>query len=392
MKGRTSFLLAVPGAFLAMSLVGCQASKSANPTSPSVAGPIPGVNITAPKPLAPSEGSAIKSTEQPITLVVENASTNGQRVVSYIFEVASDSQFASRLVTRDGVQPGTDGKTSLRLPDALAADRTYYWRAKADDGANASGYSAAVSFAVVSPVEIGTPVPLFPISGATTASVTPDFGAANAPKKGPYGSVTYAFDISENEAFSARVALVTVAEGPSQTTFRLAQTLKNATKYFWRVRAADPSVTGAWSVTQSFVTPAAAPAPSPSPSPSPSPGNSGKHVPAGPLTEDQASKVVYATAAEFPSLMRVFSTDAEAEGAAEQLLLRTIWHLQLAGFRSGRQQNPSGAISKDKLTIYINGAWHSYDIFRLGYAGVPTEVQFMEVVPPNYVASSGIAD
>ena len=31
----------------------CEAAKSANPTAPSVAGPIPGVSITAPKPLEP---------------------------------------------------------------------------------------------------------------------------------------------------------------------------------------------------------------------------------------------------------------------------------------------------------------------------------------------------
>ena len=28
-----------------------------------------------------------------------------------------------------------------------------------------------------------------------------------------------------------------------------------------------------------------------------------------------------------------------------------IWHLHLAGFQAGRQRNPSGAISIDKLTI-----------------------------------------
>jgi hypothetical protein len=34
----------------------------------------------------------------------------------------------------------------MRLPDALATGRSYYWRARADDGANASPYSPAANF------------------------------------------------------------------------------------------------------------------------------------------------------------------------------------------------------------------------------------------------------
>ena len=70
-------------------------------------------------------------------------------------------------------------------------------------------------------------------------------------------------------------------------------------------------------------------------------------------------------------------------GAADQLLRRTIWHLQLAGFQAAGQRNPSGAISSDKLTIFINGGWHVYDIYSLGVAGRATTVQFFEVPLPN---------
>ena len=40
-------------ALLPLLAAACETSKSANPLSPSVAGPIPGVEITAPKPLSP---------------------------------------------------------------------------------------------------------------------------------------------------------------------------------------------------------------------------------------------------------------------------------------------------------------------------------------------------
>jgi hypothetical protein len=38
--------------------------------------------------------------------------------------VAADADFNTKVATREGIEPGSDGKTSYRLPDALAADRT----------------------------------------------------------------------------------------------------------------------------------------------------------------------------------------------------------------------------------------------------------------------------
>jgi hypothetical protein len=101
---------------------------------------------------------------------------------------------------------------------------------------------------------------------------------------------------------------------------------------------------------------------------------------------------VYGTAAEFPALTQVFGSDAEALSAASELLDRTIWHLQLAGFQAARQRNPSGLVSDDKLTIVINGSWQAYDIFSLGYAGHATTVQFVAIGGANPVPTSGRAD
>jgi hypothetical protein len=46
-------------------VAGCETAKSANPTAPSVAGPIPGVNITAPRPLEPGAGSTLVFSSEP---------------------------------------------------------------------------------------------------------------------------------------------------------------------------------------------------------------------------------------------------------------------------------------------------------------------------------------
>lgn len=261
MKPRLALLL-VPAAAIALN--GCGASKSANPTSPSVAGAIAGVNISTPAPLAPTQGTTIAAKDQPVTLTVQNATTNGQRAITYRFEVATDADFNTKVATREGIEPGGDGKTSYRLPDALAAERTYYWRAKALDGANESAYSPAVGFAVVTLAEIQAPVPVSPVSGATTSSRSPEFKTRNSVRSGPVGAMSYTFEVAEDLAFSAMVAVVTLAEQATETKFTIAQQLKASTKHYWRVRGFDSNAASPWSLTQSFVTPAVVVTPPPS--------------------------------------------------------------------------------------------------------------------------------
>ena len=278
-------LLVLPVAALA--LAGCEASKSSNPTSPSVAGPIAGVNISTPAPVSPTQGALVSAREQPVTLVVQNASTNGQRAVTYRFEVAVDAEFTNKVASREGIEPGGEGKTSYRLPDALAADRNYSWRAKALDGANESPYSEAVSFAVVTPAEIQPPVPLTPIGSGTAASQTPEFRVANAARSGPVGQVFYTFEISQNETFTAMIAIVTVPERVAETKFTINQVLAGGVRFFWRVRAFDANTSSAWSQIQSFFTPKVS---TPTPPSTPPTG-----PPAGGWPKNGEEVVAYAT-------------------------------------------------------------------------------------------------
>ncbi len=368
---------------LALLLTACEASKSSNPLSPSVAGPIPGVDISAPKILEPASGTKIADDKQPVTLLVENASSTGVRPLTLLVEIAIDAAFNTRVFSREGLAPGDGGRTSVRLPDPLASGRTYFWRARAQDGANIGPYSAAADFNVYTPIVIEAPGPISPAPNSTVVGLRPKFVVANAPHSGPVGPISYVIEVASSDAFTNKIASWTVTEQTSQTTFDLPTDLAYSKVYRLHVRAYDPPTTGPWSVARAFQTSDAS-------LPPPPPGD--KHVPPGPLTENRAEQVVYATAAEFPNLTAVFGTDAAAENAAEQLLLRTIWHLQLAGYQAARQRNPSGAISKDKLNISINGRWHAYDIFTLGYAGVATQVHFQEVTPPNPVADPGIPD
>src|SRR6185295_8596761 len=137
-----------------LTFAACEATKSSNPLSPSVAGPIGGVSITAPKPLEPAQGVKFKEAEQPIRLMIENSSTTGQRPITYTFEVSADTSFATKLFARSAVPPG-DGRTSVQV-DRLDLGKAYYWRVRAEDGANTSTYSTS-QFEVLPKAQLGTP-------------------------------------------------------------------------------------------------------------------------------------------------------------------------------------------------------------------------------------------
>ena len=105
-------------------LAACESTKSANPLSPTVAGPIPGVNITPPKPLEPGNGWKLKADKQPVTLLLENASSNGVRPLTYVFEVATDAGLRLEGVLEDRHSPGA-GRAHQPQAERCAADRTH---------------------------------------------------------------------------------------------------------------------------------------------------------------------------------------------------------------------------------------------------------------------------
>lgn len=238
------------------------AQKSANPLSPTIAGPIPGVSITPPAPVAPIDNARI-AVGQPITLVLANAETNGVRPLTYVFEVAVDAQFSNKVFQREGVVPG-EGRTELRLPDPLAPERTYYWRAQARDGANTGPYSAYGFFRVFTPIVLNAPGLQSPINNVQTGSVQVEFVIGNAGRSGPVGQVAYEINVAENAAF-AGAAVWTVSEQPGATRYSPGA-LSAGRQYFWRARAFEPNTIGPWSETQTFRTPQIV-APSPTPTP-----------------------------------------------------------------------------------------------------------------------------
>jgi hypothetical protein len=356
--------------------VACESTKSANPLSPSVAGPIPGVEISAPKPLEPGVNWEVSNDKQPLTLLIENPGSNGQRPVTIEVEVAADEGFSSKVFAKAGIEPGANGRTELRLPSKLTSDRTYFWRAKGQDGANHGPWSAPVRFSIFTPATLLAPVPVSPAGGATVGSLEPEFTFHNAPRSGPIGSITYLVEISRNDSFTALVATYTGGErnGPAgDTSIRAIAPLPSSSTLFWRVRAWDGSINGPWSSTQVFVT-SAAPAPPPPP-PGGGGGGGGGGGPAGNCASSDGEYVVNCIAQKYSTYRRAGVSSDQRRANMEFLRDRIIEAGLCGGLDLGWNLKRGGPeISVDFLAERSGGAVIGHDI-AMDYDNTGIELQ-----------------
>ena len=250
--------LVAAAALAAVGPLACaKTEKSNNPLSPDIAGPIPWVEIEAPTLMEPGRDWRIKTNEQPIQLLIENADTNGPRPLVYRFQIATDAGFRTIVFAREGVPQGNGGqtgRTALRLPDRLQDGRTYYWRAQAYDGANSGPFTAGINFQIQFPPRVFDPVPVDPVNGETVSGNRPHLRVRNATKQGPVLPVNYMFQVSPNPSFTAIVAQGAMPEGASETVYLPSAPLQWGTTYYWRVAAGDGVVGSSWAFA-SFRTP-----------------------------------------------------------------------------------------------------------------------------------------
>jgi hypothetical protein len=277
-QSRQLALLVVVAAVLAVGAAACGVEKSENPTSPSVAGPIAGVSITTPALVDPPPGKRFELSELPVKLTIQNSATNGQRPVNYIFEVATDNGFTSKLVTSSGVPPGPEGRTVYTLLDKpLEAGKTYYWRAQADDGANRSEPADPRTFAVYT-LSISVPGLLSPANGQKFAfteqpvALTIQNSTTNGERP-----LSFIFEVAIDPAFGSKVYSNGPGGAPAgengQTRIVLNKQLEGGRTYYWRAQAVDGVSQSQTSGSRSFSVASVAetpqpPAPSPGPAPS----------------------------------------------------------------------------------------------------------------------------
>jgi len=326
------YLLPVLAAVLVASA--CEQTRSSNPLSPLIAGPLAGVTITLPKSLEPGSGWKVEDRQQPLTLLMENPSSNSPRPFTLRLQVASDTGFATVVHSASGLEPGPNGRTSYRLPDKLAHGRSYHWRIRAEDGANSSEWSAATTFEILTPIIIGRPLPESPAGGGRITSRQPTLVARNGQSSGPHGALFYLFQLSATQSFGELTANAeTLQNSGGTTSYAVPALLPYDTQLYWRVKITDGLNIGNWSATESFRTPLA-PVVTP---PTPGPPSGGSCRSSNPETIVICNRNRYAgqmSASQIVDFLGLIASDLNASGingAPFGLLVKTSGH-QCNGF------------------------------------------------------------
>jgi hypothetical protein len=251
-------LVSLPLAGL-LAVAGCSdvIQKSSSPLSPTIAGPLDGVTVTSPVGVSPAQNAQIKFSAQPVTFSFDSATSTSPRPFTMHLQVATDYPFAHVVFDRAGFEKPADGnRISFRLPSRLPAG-IYYWRVRAEDGANNSDWSPAGAFEALEEIIIGIPVADSPVNNDRVTSRTPTLTAKNSASSGPHKAIQYQFQVSTNSSFTGVVADGVAGEGGSTTSYGVPTTLTYDTTYYWRVRASDGDVTSDWIPTAVFRTPVA---------------------------------------------------------------------------------------------------------------------------------------
>ncbi len=371
----------------ALVLAGCESTKSENPLSPSVAGPLPGVEIGAPRPLEPKSGSKVVSSP-PVALTIQNTTSSGPRPISYAYEVSADVSFQSTSYSGT-TAPGADGKTSVTPPDKWTNGTTYYWRVRAVDGANNGPWSEISTFHVVEKVTLGAPQLIGPGNGQVVG-IQPTLQLTNVARTGEPDGLHYEFQVSSSLGFESLASASYVEEQADVTSF-VASPLDGGRTYFWRARATEATTTSDWSAVFFFVirsTSVPSPAPSPAPAPGPSGGASGiPYGGSGPAPSDREGvAMIEAVKAD----LRRRGISMSGDCGAFEITRRVAWAFRDrgAGLESKTYGRQCQLFSQD-IVLFSNGT--SVDILIGGgnENGASWQVHSMSdwrsyfVAPPN---------
>jgi hypothetical protein len=343
-------------AIAALTSAACESTKSSNPLSPTVAGPISGVTITAPKALAPANGSQITSGD-PVNLVIENSSSTSQRPFWFEIQVATSNDFSSIVHTAPKVTPGTNGQTSYRVPMAFTANRTYFWRARAVDGANTGPYSANTTFQVIESVHIEPPLPISPTAGTEVDGTSVTLTVRNTAVTGTSNPVSYRFEIATDGNFANMVAIWTTPRSGGDTT-SASGPMAVGTTFYWRASGSDGAYTSPYSDVTSFKTK------SPTTTPTPPPtggggGGGGGGTPAGGWPTNGPAVVAWAQA-NYPDYLKPSSNRvANMQFLRDRMIEAGI----CGGMQLGYNAKRGGPeISVDYITENSGGRWIGVDI------------------------------
>ncbi|MBD3217692.1 MAG: hypothetical protein GF310_05395 [candidate division Zixibacteria bacterium] len=228
-------------------------AETAFPFNMSLNGDVPANNPPSTPLLAsPSNGASLEDLTPVLT--INNSSDTDGDALTYSFQVSSNSSFTSIVAQTSGLSEGGGSTTSWTISPNLSDGNGYYWRVRAYDGEDYSGWSSSRTFSVNLPNNVpSTPVLASPSDGATLDNLTPVLTVNNS-SDSDGDALTYSFQVSSNSSFTAIVAQTSdLSEGGGSTTsWTVSPDLSNGNSYYWRVRAYDGENYSAYSQTWAF--------------------------------------------------------------------------------------------------------------------------------------------
>jgi hypothetical protein len=204
---------------------------------------------SAPVPANPSNGAGVNVFTP--TLSVQNATDVDRDVLTYDFEVYGDAALTAPAAAAVAGVAETPGLTSWTVSATLQENRTYYWRARAFDGALTGEWTSPLSFTVNTGNDApGEPTILSPAEGSSVDTVMPALTVLNATD--PDSSrLTYEFEVFYGSALIWSTN--GIAEGTAGSTSAvLSVALNDNTDYSWRCRANDGQRVGPWTAMTGF--------------------------------------------------------------------------------------------------------------------------------------------
>ncbi len=150
--------------------------------------------------------------------------------------------FSTSVIFANNVQTYTlEATTFTPHPDSLSLSTEYFWRVRASNDAESSGYSPTRRFITV----VGVPVLTAPANGATDVLTMPTLQWQAVP-----GATAYLLELSDQADFSTLIRQDLVLDAQ----FQVPDQLNLSTTYFWRVRVDNGAVIGAFTDPFSFIT------------------------------------------------------------------------------------------------------------------------------------------
>jgi hypothetical protein len=204
----------------------------------------PSVSTAAGALSTPADGATYKYKNQPVTLTTTNGVSTGSTAATYLFEVATDAAFGTKVYTSSKVSAGSGSQTSVTLDRTLdggsnGVAKTYYWRVQVYDGETGGAYSAVRSFGIKPPASLSVPVVVSPANGDTVGAL-PHFVVNNSTVSNTTGTISYNYQISRNTAFTDKIESGYATQNSSGQTYWDGKTeLTGGSTYYWRVWASD---------------------------------------------------------------------------------------------------------------------------------------------------------